>query len=611
MRFLVATVLLSFASACFAYTHNHLPSHTNGWNAHFGYQIPTKGEYMVQLMGKACKPSSLGLVILNSQSGITGDLENTARDYFNHTYGQGFLCTPNSWAGEVAGTTPQYCPRKIMQQDYAARPKESDYKYEVVALTSDTDTSLTTVPFFQIQFNSSSDEECAASVTGLTGQDAHAGHNHRRNGMRRAAAKFNLVIEFPEKMPDGFTDVTYPSKWYFFSDANLTFFNMDVMREDPFLEIEQISHEVFADPGECAVASSTSMTSTTCACDSDSSCEDDKYMWSGIIFGVGLIGLVPIFWQACATNKKMMQILSLLNTFGGGALLAVAVAHVFPEAIDLYPASDSGDYPLAAILCALGYWGMLFLDKVLVLFCVPEHHAPEAEAEPNPNPVDAQSVDVELDAPGSGKIDEGSAPGSGKGHGAAAGANGHVHGAAGANGHGHGGKDEDIHSCAADVLLNTDSNMLQAVGVFLAMAVHSVMAGFALGLKCEKSSMENLAIAIVCHKMFDVSALGIVLVRANVALWKSIPLCLVVALMTPIGVWCAVAGGDVDRNTNGALQAICAGTFLYVSIQEVLAYEYAKNDGKCMMSLRALTTLLGIGMIALASIAHTRGGHTH
>ena len=79
------------------------------------------------------------------------------------------------------------------------------------------------------------------------------------------------------------------------SDANLTFFNMDVMRETPFLEIERdardsATHEMFTDPGECAVASAAA--AATCECDSDSSCEDDKYMWSGIIFCVGLIGLV-------------------------------------------------------------------------------------------------------------------------------------------------------------------------------------------------------------------------------------------------------------------------------------------------------------------------------
>ena len=289
----------------------------------------------------------------------------------------------------------------------------------------------------------------------------------------------------------------------------------------------------------------------------------------------------------------MMQLLSLLNTFGGGALLAVAIAHVFPEALDMYPATDSDDYPAAAMLCAGGYWCLLFIDKVLVLFCVPDAPSNDASTD-HPAANDDTTVAMEV------RADADCTAGPGAGHGIGHATN----------------KDsnelpEGPHSCAGDALVNSQSNMLQAVGVFLAMAVHSIFAGIALGLKCDSNSMENLAIAIVCHKMFDVSALGIVLVRADVALWKSIPLCVVVALMTPIGVWIALAGNDIDRNTNGALQAVCAGTFLYVSIQEVLAHEYSKNDGKCIMMLRAITTLLGIAMIGLASIAHTRGGHTH
>ena len=57
-------------------------------------------------------------------------------------------------------------------------------------------------------------------------------------------------------------------------------------------------------------------------------------------------------FKSLADSQNMMTILGLLNCFGGGALLAVAVAHVFPEAIDPYPATDSDDYPAAAMLCA-------------------------------------------------------------------------------------------------------------------------------------------------------------------------------------------------------------------------------------------------------------------
>jgi len=81
--------------------------------------------------------------------------------------------------------------------------------------------------------------------------------------------------------------------------------------------------------------------------------------------------------------------------------------------------------------------------------------------------------------------------------------------------------------------------------------------------------------------------------------------------MTPLGIWIGIAGDKVEHNTNGALQAICAGTFLYVSIQEVLSHEFAKRESACRILQKAIACGLGIGMIGLASIAHTRGGHSH
>ena len=303
-RTLPLTLISILSISATGYVHSHLTTYTNGWNAHFGYTILTAGEYMVQLKGQSCKQSHLGLVILNAAATITGDLEATARDYFNHTYpfaAGGFSCAANSWAGEASGTT--YCPRKLLMQDTATRGGESNYKYEVLALTSDLDNARTDVPFFEIQFNTSSDHTCASTMAAMSGGGAHAGHNHARrdNGHRRSGSTMTMVVEFPSTKHDG-TAQTYPSNWYFFSDQNLTAFKIDVMRESPFLEIEQLSHEVLADPAACPTPAAAS--AKTCACNDDSDCEDDKYMWSGIIFVVGLIGLVSVHPRSISTLAR-------------------------------------------------------------------------------------------------------------------------------------------------------------------------------------------------------------------------------------------------------------------------------------------------------------------
>lgn len=391
----------------------------------------------------------------------------------------------------------------------------------------------------------------------------------------------------------------------------MTYFEIDIERESDQSEVDLLAKEIKDDPNVCVAATAAS---TTTHCDDSDS---EKYMWSGIIFGVGLLGTIPLFFKFISQSETILKALSVVNCFGGGALLAVAVAHVFPEALDMYPASKSGDYPAAAMLCATGYWLLLMIDKVLVSFCANDpdscnntlcadecntitvtprkldKSASQAEENGDGAPImgaDNIMIRPDLEIPGTPQPAEGdSASGSGAGHGLGL----------EKTEQGEAGQEED------------PSHMLQAVGVFIAMAVHSLMAGFSLGLKCEKDSMENLAIAIVAHKIFDVSALGIVLARAGVPLFKSLPLAFVVALMTPMGIWCGIAGDDVDHGVNGAMQAVCSGMFLYVAIQEVLSHEFQKRDSSMMVLAKSIAVLFGIGMIGLASIAHTRGGHTH
>lgn len=273
----------------------------------------------------------------------------------------------------------------------------------------------------------------------------------------------------------------------------------------------------------------------------------------------------------------MNMFMSLFNCFGGGCLLSVAVTHVFPEALELYPAKDSGDYPAAAMLCAGGYWLLLMVDKVLLSLCAPEPHADHDDEKAAESKTDSENPDgpnpiIELSSK--------SAP---------------------PQGHGVGIGCDDDHNPTA-------GNIWHVMGVFLAMALHSALAGIAVGLKTDKSNLENLCIAIVCHKAFDVTTVGILMVRANAPLMQSLPTVAFVALMTPLGIWIGIAGESMDAKLNGSLQAIGSGTFLYVAIQEVLATEFAKPG---FLVAKGFAVLGGIAVIAFASIANTNGGHTH
>merc|ERR1711981_1096596 len=397
--------------------------HTKNWRSWYAYSIPSAGEYEVQLFGKSCKNSYLNMVVLK---------------------GAGTAVTEDLEESAEFYMSPQY-----------------------------PDGGASTTPFGQ--WNSGYTTINAQAATGtVSTADAHAGHSHRRGGRRSAghsANAFPVVLDFPAG--------TYPQTWFFFSDADLVGdFEMVVKKEGTTTAIASSSKEVHADPNKCSAAATT-----TASCD----CDDDKYMWAGLILAIGLVGMFPIFFKQCATSAMAMYILGLFNCFGGGALLGVAVGHVFPEAIDLYPPSKSDDYPAAAMLVATGYIALLVCDKLFLALCGPEDECQEEPAAPplEKSGKDADETTVGV-APASSApmvdLSSESAPASAQGSGS------------GCNGL------DDPNATAVPATLT------QAIGVFIGMALHSVMAGLTLGLKTDKTSMENLGIAIVCHKLFDVTA---------------------------------------------------------------------------------------------------------
>merc|ERR1712166_738880 len=295
--------------------HGHGTIYSKGWMAHFGYAIQQKGEHIVSMMGRTCKNSHLNLVLLKAEDHMNGHLEDNAQAYFNHTYPFNIApnyagCTYKSW-GDISGGT---CPRVIVQQNESM--SHPQVKYAAVALPTD-ETLSATVPFFQLQFNTTASEECTNSAGVVA--DAHAGHNHRRSGddheHEHGSGKMEMVIEFPEFYSDGVTAVPYPSNWYFFTDQNLTYWEFEIKLEGADEHLPLLSSEVSADPNACTAAAAAEEEGCNCQHSwlGGDDCEDEKYFWSGMIFLVGLIGLIPLIWKSLAENENMMILLGLLN----------------------------------------------------------------------------------------------------------------------------------------------------------------------------------------------------------------------------------------------------------------------------------------------------------
>ena len=145
---------------------------------------------------------------------------------------------------------------------------------------------------------------------------------------------------------------------------------------------------------------------------------------------------------------------------------------------------------------------------------------------------------------------------------------------------------------------------LRSFVLLLALSLHTVFEGLAIGLQSTESSVWNLFIAIVVHKCIIAFSIGIQFAENLRTYSRAVLFVLFFALMSPIGIGIGTAlttingGNAVLRATSAVLEAIATGTFLHVTFFEVLQKEIAQDHN----IIKVLFVLLGYGAMVLLNL---------
>eukprot|EP00461_Guttulinopsis_vulgaris_P004655 UN04657 len=164
------------------------------------------------------------------------------------------------------------------------------------------------------------------------------------------------------------------------------------------------------------------------------------------------------------------------------------------------------------------------------------------------------------------------------------------------HGHSHGGDDHG-HS---HVPLNTENqSIITFVALWIALSFHSVVEGIVLG-SSDSETIKSILVAILAHKGLESFALGASLINAKVSAKKFVAFCLCFALMTPIGILIGLlAESGFEGPVSACLSGFGAGTFLYVSIVEVLLPQFNKQVDTMWKVLALAAGYAGMAAIAL------------
>lgn len=130
--------------------------------------------------------------------------------------------------------------------------------------------------------------------------------------------------------------------------------------------------------------------------------------------------------------------------------------------------------------------------------------------------------------------------------------------------------------------LHLHGSILASGILMVALSIHSILAGISIGIETQPESITGTAVAILAHKSFEGFALGSSLVTAQLDRVPFLVLGISFACATPLGiilgqllidVWINKVSGPRGDTTIAIVQAIVAGTFLYIAIVEIGAKE--------------------------------------
>lgn len=155
-----------------------------------------------------------------------------------------------------------------------------------------------------------------------------------------------------------------------------------------------------------------------------------------------------------------------------------------------------------------------------------------------------------------------------------------------AHGHGHGHHD-----------FNPKSNYTPYI-LLIALSIHGLFEGIALGIQGGFSETLTLGIAIVSHKWAESFTLGISFFRGNTEdnLYRN--LIIIFSCFTPIGI---VIGMFLMKTTiliEAIFLSLSGGTFLYIAASEVIVEEFSVTKYKVEKFIMFLIGALFIAILA-------------
>ncbi|ELT96667.1 hypothetical protein CAPTEDRAFT_183767 [Capitella teleta] len=147
-------------------------------------------------------------------------------------------------------------------------------------------------------------------------------------------------------------------------------------------------------------------------------------------------------------------------------------------------------------------------------------------------------------------------------------------------------------------------SIIRSLILLLALSLHSLFEGLAVGLQPTKKSVLEIFAALALHKSILAFSLGLNLVQSKMALKNIMKSNLLFSVTSPIGIAIGIViirfspDQTVANLVDGVLEGMACGTFLFVVFFEILPHEFMTKKRYPNRMLKVLFLVLGYATVA-------------
>lgn len=291
------------------------------------------------------------------------------------------------------------------------------------------------------------------------------------------------------------------------------------------------------------------------------------------IFVVSVIfATIPLVSKAFQKSKVIVDI---ANSFAGGLFIALGLAHILPESIEIFDDyyeenGLSGEFPWPNVIALCSYVAILFLEKVIIGVSASLPHelaeSPQDQVEDH-SPEEAQVLLA--------KGEESTAKQEGSTQ-----------------------KERQSQAVAGGEHDKSQYGTILLVGLTL----DGFFEGIAMGIQTDFIGIFNLYMAVILHKWAEALALGSAFFNTKVPKARAIVYILIFGTMPTVGILLGILITTLNEIYTGIANALVVGMLLYIATCEVIQEAFKSQSNH---NVKISFVCVGVIFVALLDVVST------